>query len=168
MIGSCGCHSAAPHKKFLNARSGYAVALDNGMSEQETSEKPSTRPDKPDPWRLIRVPIDKFLNDLECLSEMFSLVAPTLKGRDEERDRRIKEMTAEIEADGKKSVRLASAEDVKELIGHLKKVRRAERMFRHSQITAIVSRFDEFLIQILKVAYQQNLGWLKNPEKSMS
>jgi hypothetical protein len=138
------------------------------MSETTTSKDRPERSDNVVLWASILAATDTFLNDLDCLSEMFSLVAPALKSRDEERNHRIKEIAVEIEKDGKKGYQLKSAEDAKELIGHFKRMRQGDRMFRQSQITSIVSRFDEFFIEVLKAAYQQNTGWLKNPDKKVT
>ena len=138
------------------------------MSQITTSTDQPEQTKNADPWASILIATDKFINDLDCLSEMFSLVAPALKSKDEERNARISQITVEIEKDGKKGLKLKSAENAKELIGHFKQMRRADRLFRQSQITSVVSRFDEFIIEVLKVSYQQNIGWLKNPEKKVS
>lgn len=41
-------------------------------------------------------------------------------------------------------------------------------MFRQGVVTSIVSKFDEFIIDVLKVSYRQNPGWLKNLDKKIS
>ena len=41
-------------------------------------------------------------------------------------------------------------------------------MFRRNIVVGLVSQFDEFIMDVLRVAYEQNAGWLKNPEKKLS
>ena len=122
-----------------------------------------------DPWGPIKISHSSFLRDLECIGEMISLVLPVLKKRDEERDLRINELIEQFEAkDGGVALRIKSASDIKELIGHVQKMRQGDRMFRQGVITSIVSKFDEFLIDLLQVCYLQNPNWLSNPEKKIS
>jgi hypothetical protein len=133
-------------------------------------KKPTSQPEpQQDPWSPIKVSHSEFLRDLECIGEMISLVLPVLKKRDEERGLRIKALVEEFETkDGEEALRLKSASDIKELIGHLQKMRKGDRMFRQGVITSIVSKFDEFLIDLLQVCYLQNPNWLSNPEKKIS
>jgi hypothetical protein len=119
-------------------------------------------------WQPIFAAHDIFLNDLECIAEMFSLIAPVIKSKDEERNKRILELSEEIETERGKARRIKSAQDAKEFIGHLKKIERAEHMFRQNTITSIVSKFEEFIARLLKVAFEQNAGWLKNPDKKIT
>jgi hypothetical protein len=58
--------------------------------------------------------------------------------------------------------------DIKELLGHLKKMRQGDRMFRQGIVISVVSKFDEFIIDVLKTGYRQHPVWLKNPDKKIS
>lgn len=121
-----------------------------------------------DAWAPIMGSHHSFLNDLECIGEMVALVLPVLKNRDQERDQRIKELTEEIETEKGKGLRIKSGADIKEFLGHIQKMRQGDRMFRQGVVTSIVSKFDEFIIDVLKVSYRQNPGWLKNLDKKIS
>ena len=104
------------------------------------------------------------------------MVLPLLKKQDEIRVSRIKELSEEVVSEevvseevvmeGEKVRRFKG--DVREFLTHFKKIRLAERMFRESIITSIVTKFDEFLTDLLKIAYASHPGWLKNPDKKIS
>ena len=59
-------------------------------------------------------------------------------------------------------------EDIKEFLGHVRRMRRGDRVFRHGIITSIVARFDEYFSKVLRICFRLNPGWLKNTEKKMS
>lgn len=106
------------------------------------------------------------------MNEMFSTVAPILAKKDEERKARIEAMTSEVrDASGKLIERRLETSDtgtLQELFGHIRKMRRADMVFRESMVVSLVTRFDVFLVDVLQVCYRQNPGWLKNPEKKIS
>jgi hypothetical protein len=135
------------------------------------SSKPSDKKEEIDhkrnPWDVILASQVSFLYDLESIGEMVSLVLPVLKNRDQERNDRIKQLTEEIETDNGKGVRIKTL-DIKEFTGHVRKMRQGDRIFRRGIITSIVSKFDEFIIDVLNVCYRENPGWLKNPDKKIS
>lgn len=121
-----------------------------------------------DPVAPIMGSHHSFLNDLECIGEMVALVLPVLKSRDRERVQRIKELSEEIETEKGKGLRIKSGADIKEFLGHIQKMRQGDLMFRQGVITSVVSKFDEFIIDVLKISYRQNPGWLKNTDKKIS
>lgn len=142
---------------------------DSGLSKANGPGEPeNVQEKKMDPWDPIMGSQSSFLNDLECIGEMVDLVLPVLKNRDHERDLRIKELSVEIETEKGKGRRLKSGSDIKEFFGHIQKMRQADRMFRQGVVTSVVSKFDEFIIDVLKTSYRQNSGWLKNPDKKIS
>lgn len=131
--------------------------------KKEDEEQPKTKP-----WSPI---LDKqvlFLNDLECIGEMISLVLPVLKNRDQERNERINQLGEKIKFEKDINLRVKSIDDIREFIGHVQKMRQSDLMFRQSIITLVVSKFDKFMIDVLNVSYRENPGWLKNPEKKIS
>ena len=138
------------------------------MSEQKNDPLESKETPKNAPWEQVFFTQGQFLNDLECIGEMLSLVLPVLKRKDTERDSRIKELTQEVETETGKVRQLKSVQNIKEFLGHIQKKRQADRMFRQGIVTSIVSKFDEYLIMNLKVSYQRNPGWLKNPDKKIT
>jgi hypothetical protein len=141
---------------------------DEALNNKATDSIEHPQAPKMHPWDPIVGSHASFLNDLECISEMVSLVLPVLKNRDEERNQRIKQITEEIEGEQGKGRRLKSATDIQEFIGHIKKMRQGDHMFRQGVITSIVSKFDEFIIDVLKSSYRLNTGWLKNPDRNIS
>lgn len=135
------------------------------MTNKKSTEAKSP---KEDPWDSIIGSHHSFLNDIECISEMVSLVLPVLKKKDIERDARIKELSVEINTEKGKKFQIKFVTDINEFIGHINKVRIGDRMFRHSVITSVVAKFDEFFSEILRYCYRENSEWLKNPDKKIS
>ncbi|MEI1280606.1 hypothetical protein V6Z05_19905 [Leptospira venezuelensis] len=123
---------------------------------------------KLDPWEVLFVTLSAFLNDLDCIGEMVSLVLPVLQSKDEERSLRIKEVSEEIQTEKGQGIRFKSFQDIKEFASHIRKMRRGDMMFRQAIIITIVSKYDEFFSGVLRVSYEQNPGWLKNVEKKIS
>lgn len=121
------------------------------------------------PWNPFFEAHSKFLNALDCIHEMFRLVAPVLEAKDKERQQRITELGEEIK-DGKGRVgrRLKSIEEVHAFLGYIRRMRAADLMFRQSIITSVVAKFDEFLTTLLLECYKHNTCWLKNLDKTVS
>ena len=145
------------------------------MSTQPQPVETTKESPKRDPWTPLFQSQSSFLSDLECIGEMVSVAVPALKNKDEERTKRIDHLAEEIETDKGKTYKIKSARNAqeaatkaKELLGHLIKLRRGDRMFRQGIVITIVSMFDKFLISVLSVCYQQNTGWLKHPDKKIS
>ena len=101
---------------------------------------------------------------------MFALVAPILATSDADRQKRIEAIGKPIKDDenGRKGYAFKSLADVREFIKHNSRMRRGDLMFRRNTIVGIVSQFDRFLMDLLKVAFTQNTDWLKNPDKKLS
>lgn len=114
---------------------------------------------------------DSYLIDLECLREMFFTVLPVLQERDSARVKEIEAILDDVKAinddDGKKSVTLTSTA-AKEMALNVRKLRRAESIFRREAIVSLVSRFDEFLSASLKVVLRENPEWLKSNTKTLT
>ena len=121
-----------------------------------------------DPWDRLFTAHSKFLNDLDCIYEMFRLVSPVLERKDAERESHIKQLGTDFEEDGKAGRKFTKIEDVQEFFQHMRRIKTADRMFRQNIIVSIVSRFDEFLMVMLRSAFEENTSWLKNPEKTVS
>jgi hypothetical protein len=126
-------------------------------------------PRAPYPWYALLATHSDFLNSLDCIYDMFKLVGPILESKDKERQHRIEEIGKEInDADGRVGRKLKSLEDVKEFMGHLRKMRTADRMFRQNIVVSVVSKFDEFLADLLREFYKANPNWLRNPSKTIT
>lgn len=143
----------------------------------------------PDHVKLLRF-TDQYLADLECLREMFATVMPVLIEKDKERHKavdeilkRTKKSLGEKTSEGDKGSsnvlkqsdddeesnppgKVAQARvdigDVELLISTLRRLNRAETLFRKQSIVSLVSRFDEFLGSFLEIALTHNQDWLKS------
>lgn len=136
------------------------------MSDMNEEGRPEANP-----WDELFAAHCEFLNALECIHEMFTTVSPVLASKDHEREDRIKEISQEFEqseTDGKLVLRISSIDKLRELTWHLRHVRRADRMFRQNAVVSIVSKFDEFLVAVLRCAFEKNTSWLKHPEKTVT
>ena len=54
------------------------------------------------------------------------------------------------------------------LISNFGKIKRAEKLFERQLIVTLVSRFDEFLGQVLRLVLEQNPSWLVSSEKTIT
>lgn len=148
----------------------------------------------PDHIKLLVI-TDQYLVDLECLREMFATVIPVLSEQDKERHRAVEEIlkrfemcfsekTSEGGDDTTKALNQTGdvgeskppgeviqirvgIDDAELLKSTLRKLTRAEALFRKQSIVSLVSRFDEFLGSFLEIALTQNQEWLKS-EKTIT
>lgn len=105
-----------------------------------------------------------FFNDIDCLKEMTSSILPLLKKKDDERSEQLDYFKEQIEKEHNEF----TYEMFELFISNNNKLKTADIMFRQSIITTLVTKYDEFLIKVLRVCYEQNPNWLKNPDKSIT
>lgn len=120
------------------------------------------------PWMVILKAQESFINELECIAEMISLVLPVLKSKDQERNERIKQLTKDFKEEDGKQINIVQPEGIKEFLTNIKKFKHGEVMFRQSIVTTIVTKFDELIMKLLKISFEKNSGWLKNPDKKIT
>lgn len=142
------------------------------MSKSEApsrKKKPSDSPKK-NPWDPIFASANHFLTELECTREMFALVAPILETNDAERQKRMGEIGEEFEDEekGKTGRQFTSLKDLREFIKQNSRMKRGDILFRRNIVVGLVSQLDNFLMDVLRVAFTQNSNWLKNAEKKLS
>lgn len=124
---------------------------------------------------------DAYLTDLECLREMFTLVLPVLNSQDEDRQTRVNDILKSADKEDKLAHIVSQKESAREsitfefsvsqfteLTANLKKLRRADTLFRHHAIVGIVSRYDEFLAGILFLVLEAHPEWLRSSEKTIT
>ena len=130
-----------------------------------TENKEQEKPKKA--WANLFEAQSRYFDNIICLKEMVGTVSPILTTKDKERLQRINEIKSKSEKfkSGESNV---SYEEYKELLDHVRKIRKSDNMFRHSILTLIVSRYDEFLSDILRAAYFQNPSWLKSSDRKIS
>jgi hypothetical protein len=121
--------------------------------------------------RLI-VTTEKFLNDLNCAREMFEVIVPTLKKKDEQRKKKISETTKYFEAVRKNTAHKQKIVDeikivlrIESMFNTLNKMHRANEMFLCNSIVLLVAKFDEFLSDVLRVLFKSHPDQLKSPDK---
>lgn len=132
----------------------------------EPIEKVATATGKP--WSPIFLAQRTFIYNLDAISEMSNLLIPILKSKDKERRKRIDQLIGPKEERKDGRIKFESYRHAKEFLEHSRKIRRADTMFRQGILISIVSKFDEFIVEILKVAFMSNPNWLKNPDKKIT
>lgn len=145
-------------------------------TQRAQSKQRRKRKKKPMPlhMRLI-VTTEEFLNDLNCAREMFEVIVPTLNKMDDQRKKKIKETAKYFEAIKKDTDHKSKTVDkiktfvhIKSLIDTLKKMHRANEMFRCNSIVLLVAKFDEFLSDVLRVLFKSHPDHLKSPDKALT
>ena len=121
-----------------------------------------------------------FLSDLECIKEMFEVVIPSLRQKDEARKARIDEILKffrevplrregeEVKADDVAVEATTIHQEVKNLSKAIKKLNRASTMFRQNAILNLISRYDQFLSDVYSHNLRRNPGELKGADKKLS
>lgn len=143
-------------------------------SKKSPQAKPKMEPKK-SKKRTIKRPLyskllmatDKFLNDLDCVQEMFQIVMPILKEQDDLRQKKIDEFLEKSEKWGKAKNNKVPIREIKELIGVIKKLNRATRMFKTNYIVTLVSRYDEYIGELIRILLQLYPDRLKKSEKNL-
>jgi len=114
--------------------------------------------------------IHGFLNDAECAKDMFATVIPALKEQDKKVMGKIKK-TGNLLLKGarsKGSRKSIGMHHIEDLLKYVRKLNRAETMFRGNALVGIVSRYDEFVSAILKNAYSTNPGRATAGDKALT
>ena len=137
-------------------------------STTSTDEKKAPATAGQHPWQDLLNAHSNFITHLDCITETFGTILPILESKDKERRDRINELTSILKKGADSGTEFPALSSLTELLAHLRKLRQSEKMFRENTITSIISRFDEFVINLLKAAYKANPSWLKNPEKKLS
>ena len=76
--------------------------------------------------------------------------------------------TTEEESDKEKFLYKFKRKDIDYIIANSKKIKKAEQLFEKQLIVTLVSRFDDFLGQLLRLALSQNPDWIISSEKTIS
>lgn len=142
-------------------------------AQSKQRRKPAKKP-TPLHNQLI-ISTEMFLNDLNCAREMFEVIVPTLKKKDDQRKKEIDETIKYFEAIKKDTTHKQKIVDeiktvlrIESMFETITKMHRANTMFRGNSIVLLVSRFDEFLSDVLNVLFKSNPDQLKSPDKVLT
>jgi hypothetical protein len=154
-----------------------------GIEEKNTGEIDDERLrtiEELDPDARLRIITESFLSDLECVKEMFEVVVPSLKKKDEARKARIDEIVEFFKAlkpkpegyslkNGEVQVEAATIfEEAKNLADTIRKLDRANTMFRQNAVLNLVSLYDRFLSEVYSHYLRRNPGGLARSERKLS
>ena len=113
---------------------------------------------------------DCYLIDLECIREMFISISPILKKQEKERkklvDKQLNKLSKKTEGSEIK-VELLSSE-IEYLVANIRKMNRAEKLFKQQLTVSLISLFDEFLSSLLKIILRLHPEWLNSSEKTLT
>jgi hypothetical protein len=129
-----------------------------GMSSEKKEKQKNI-----EPYERLLFSIKRFLADIECTQDMFSMVVPAL----EEQDGKTKDEIDKILSIIKRNIKAAISKNPSEMIRHIRtlvhniySLNRANVMFRSHALVCLISQYDYFLSELLKNAYR------KNPERA--
>jgi len=126
---------------------------------------------------------DSYLSDLECLREMFASVLPMLQDQDKERKETVdkilnkatrgteepnQENSSGNDDNGNQTKMTIALSDLETIFANIRKMHRAEQLFKQQLTVSLISRFDEFLGQLLKIVLRLHPEWLKSSDKTIT
>ncbi|MDH3353123.1 MAG: hypothetical protein OEL87_01630 [Nanoarchaeota archaeon] len=123
---------------------------------------------------------DSYLIDLECLREMFASVLPVLKDKDKKRKEIVEKIISRAtqgigeeeqeengSEDNDKKINIPRG-DIINIYSNIRKINRGRELFKQQLTVSLISRFDEFLGQLLKIVLRIHPEWLKSSDKTIT
>ena len=147
------------------------IEKSENQKKEPTKKTRNRKSSKPIPYyQQLLWETEEFLNDLECAKEMFETITPVLKEKDEKRKKKIDESLESFKTLSKKDNinKEISITKIRNLMTAIKQLSRANQMFRTNSNVLLVSRYDEFISNVLKIYYKAFPNKLKNPDKTIS
>jgi len=140
-------------------------------SKQRTTPKkvsPSKK-NKPDLLSIVQSQLGSFLNDLDCIQEAFRMFDPVLAEKDKSRRKEIDSLVEKLTVkDSKEGLSAERYEQITTFIAKIRRLGRGHILFRSNSLISLVSRFDEFIGDLIRGIHKQNPDRLKNSEKNLS
>jgi hypothetical protein len=146
-------------------------------TRSDKAAKPPANKPRP-PWVLIAHRTERFLTDVSSLKELFSLVAPVLAEKDQQRQKELNDGATRLEsvvekirkARGRKKDThfydlLQRANEVKQIALRLK---RADSMFRSNSLSSLITCFENFEADLMRIILGAFPARLKSPDKTIS
>lgn len=110
--------------------------------------------------------LEQFLIDLESIKEMFEVVTLRLKQDDKKRLGEIERSSKDIQ--NKVVSGDHALQEIIKIADTFRKIARADLIFRQNSLVMLVSKYDEFLSEILTTIFRNNPDRLKSPDKTLS
>lgn len=150
-------------------RMGSASRSNKAVQKSPQAGKASKPKPTPPHYRLLQVIFD-FLNDAECAQDMFATVIPALEEQDDQTAKNIQKTAISLRKDSRSQgpERTRVMRHIRTLLKNVRKLNRAETMFRGNALVGLVSRYDEFLSSILKNVYRKNPERATAPDRSLT
>lgn len=141
-----------------------------------TPEEP--KPTQMSPWANLALKTEALLSDLKSLEELFLVVAPIVAERDKQTSAELRDVVTQLEKFtqhiSKSRVRkkpsfgsdlLARAKKIKVLA---LKLHRADSMFRSNMLGALVTRFEDYEADLIKIVLTAFPARLDSPDKTLT
>lgn len=113
--------------------------------------------------------LDSYLNDLDCINEAFLVVDPVLAEKDKARMDEVqalaKKLSAKTTTEGMTGEKY---EQAMAIMSHLKRLSRGHMLYRNNSLISLVSRFDDFIGDLVRGIHKQYPDRLKSSEKTLS
>ena len=138
--------------------------------QKKVPTKTSTPKKKiPDLLSLVQSQLSSFLNDLDCIQEAFRVVDPVLAEKDKLRREEIHSLLQKLAIkDSKEGLTAERYEQLTAFVANVKRLGRGHILFCNNSLISLVSRFDEFIGDLIRGIHKQNPDRLKNSEKNLS
>ena len=136
---------------------------------KKSADRKGKAPEKIVPVDLLLHHTGEFFNDLDCAQEVFRVADPVLEQKDRERKQELdcffKRAEQSRDRNDRKHLR---EEDVFKFISTIQKLYRGHRLFRNNTFIALVSRFDEYVGDVIRTLHKAYPDRLKNSERTLS
>jgi len=140
------------------------------MPKTKKKSKIKAKQHKTTPRQELDISLNTFLIDLDCGFEVFEVVDPVLKKRDDDRNQRIKEFYEQLQKAGTDKEQKSEVfnQGLPRFFSDVRKLERGHKLFRSNTFIALVSRFDEFVGDVIRCIHKAHPDRLKSSEKSLS
>ena len=149
--------------------------LKKKQAAKKSKKTTKSRKEKDTPLHLqLKYATDYFLSDLDCIMEMYETVVPVLEEKDKLRNRRIEEIMDSLKNWRSQNERPQKAElpklmvEINELVDNVRKLDRANDLFRQNALVMVISRYDQFVAATFQNIFQATPDRLKSPDKTLS
>lgn len=152
-------------------------------NNKNSSQKNGEFATKTSPHKELILLSDAYLSDLECIREMFANVLPMLHKQDSERKEKVEQVINEARGKHLESTKSENSEivtteegeqfpitisELEIILTNIRKLNRAEKLFKQQSTVSLISRFDEFLGQLLKIVLRIHPEWLTSSDKTIT
>ena len=140
-----------------------------GKAKNRPTKKKVKKPEKPSALDAMQGHVSSFLNDLDCILEAFDVVDPILAAKDKERRLQVDETMDRLKSIGGDQSKAAERyEQIVDFVSNIRRLGRGHFLYRNSSLISLVSRFDEFIGDLIRGIHKLHPDRLKKSEKTLN